>query len=121
MAKALEEENDGAPTVIHTINPRIIPTNEFYGSLDPNTRDWKDGLLSKIFKEVNQDLLPNKPERRWICFDGDIDSVWVENMNSVMGNRTLILGNGDRIKLLLQCTMIFEVSDLQYASPAIIS
>jgi len=43
-------------------------------------------------------------------------------MNSVMDdNRLLTLINGDRIRLEKFCKMLFEVSDLQYASPATIS
>jgi len=43
-------------------------------------------------------------------------------MNSVMDdNRILTLANGDRIRLLKHCSMLFEVFDLQYASPATIS
>jgi dynein heavy chain len=122
LAKALKEETGGAPTIIHTINPKMITNHELYGVLDPDTRDWTDGLLSKIFKDINVDLLPDKPERRWLCYDGDVDAVWVENMNSVMDdNRILTLANGDRIRLLKHCAMIFEVFDLQYASPATIS
>lgn len=122
LAKALKREENGAPTIIHTINPKMITNHELYGVLDPDSRDWTDGLLSKIFKDINQDLLPNKPERRWICYDGDVDAVWVENMNSVMDdNKILTLANGDRIRLQRHCKMIFEVFDLQYASPATIS
>jgi len=75
--------------------------NELYGVLDPDSRDWTDGLLSKIFKEANRPKTEDdKPERRWIVFDGDVDAVWVENMNSVMDdNRILTLANGDRIRL----------------------
>jgi len=100
----------------------MITLNELYGVLDPDSRDWTDGLLSKIFKDMNQDLHPGKEERRWILYDGDVDAVWVENMNSVMDdNRILTLANGDRIRLLKHCAMLFEVFDLQYASPATIS
>lgn len=65
---------------------------------------------------------PGKVERRWLLYDGDVDAVWVENMNSVMDdNKILTLANGDRIRLLKHCAMLFEVFDLQYASPATIS
>jgi dynein heavy chain len=36
-------------------------------------------------------------------------------------NKLLTLANGDRIRLLRHCAMLFEVFDLQYASPATIS
>jgi dynein heavy chain, axonemal len=101
----------------------MITNNELYGVLDPDSRDWTDGLLSKIFKECNRPKTDeDKAERRWILYDGDVDAVWVENMNSVMDdNRILTLANGDRIRLQKWCSMLFEVFDLQYASPATIS
>jgi dynein heavy chain len=113
LAMSLKSFFDGAPTVIHTINPKMITLNELYGVLDPDSRDWTDGLLSKIFKTMNTDLVEGKEERRWILYDGDVDAVWVENMNSVMDdNRILTLANGDRIRLLKHCSMLFEVFDL---------
>lgn len=122
MAKALKDDTE-IPTKIDLINPKMITLNELYGVLDPDSRDWTDGLLSKIFKEANKPKTDeDKPERRWIVFDGDVDAVWVENMNSVMDdNRILTLANGDRIRLQRTCAMLFEVFDLQYASPATIS
>ncbi|XP_012518857.1 PREDICTED: dynein heavy chain 10, axonemal [Propithecus coquereli] len=60
--------------------------------------------------------------RRYILFDGDVDALWVENMNSVMDdNRLLTLANGERIRLQAHCALLFEVGDLQYASPATVS
>jgi len=101
----------------------MLTTHELYGILDPDSRDWTDGLLSKIFKEANRPRTEDdKKETRWILYDGDVDAVWVENMNSVMDdNRILTLANGDRIRLQKWCSMLFEVFDLQYASPATIS
>ena len=43
-------------------------------------------------------------------FDGDVDALWVENMNSVMDdNRLLTLANGERIRLQKHCALLFEV------------
>jgi dynein heavy chain len=115
--------------VYYLINPKAQGLSELYGVLDPQTREWKDGILSKTFKFANEDLPERGPtdkapksELRWILFDGDVDAVWVENMNSVMDdNKLLTLSNGDRIKLKGFCKLLFEVFDLQYASPATIS
>lgn len=81
---------------------------ELYGILDPLTRDWTDGLLSRIFRDINKPT--DKEERRYILFDGDVDPLWIENMNSVMDdNRVLTLANGERIGLQNHCALLFEV------------
>ena len=110
----------GLTTKLFTINPKDRSVVELYGILDPNTRDWTDGLLSNIFRDMNKPT--DKNERKYIVFDGDVDALWVENMNSVMDdNRLLTLANGERIRLQKHCALLFEVYDLQYASPATIS
>ncbi|GBP55416.1 Dynein heavy chain 10, axonemal [Eumeta japonica] len=111
----------GYPTKLITINPKACSVIELYGILDPVTRDWTDGLYSKIFREMNRETSePN--ERRYSCFDGDVDALWIENMNSVMDdNKLLTLANGERIRLAPHCSLLFEVGDLNYASPATVS
>ncbi|KAF4719762.1 Dynein heavy chain 10, axonemal, partial [Perkinsus olseni] len=111
------------PTHLYPINPKMVTVNELYGVLDPATRDWTDGLLSKIFRDINQPVPAGRgAEKRYVLYDGDVDAVWVENMNSVMDdNKILTLNNGERIRLEKHCAMLFEVDNLQYASPATIS
>ena len=36
------------------LNPKAQTVSELYGVMDPLTRDWTDGMLSKIFRTVNQ-------------------------------------------------------------------
>lgn len=110
----------GLPTKLHVLNAKAINISELYGVLDPVTRDWTDGLLSKTFRECCRPT--DKQERRYILFDGDVDALWVENMNSVMDdNKILTLPNGERIRLAKHCSLLIEVADLQYASPATVS
>ncbi|XP_033947329.1 dynein axonemal heavy chain 10 [Pseudochaenichthys georgianus] len=110
----------GNHTKIYPLNPKAMSVIELYGILDPETRDWTDGILSNIFRDINRPT--DKKERRYILFDGDVDALWVENMNSVMDdNKILTLANGERIRLQNHCAMVFEVGDLQYASPATVS
>lgn len=98
----------GVTTKVSTINPKDRSVIELYGILDPTTRDWTDGLLSNIFREINKPT--DKSEKRYILFDGDVDALWVENMNSVMDdNRLLTLANGERIRLQKHCALLFEV------------
>lgn len=99
----------GLPTKLYTLNPKAVTVIELYGILDPVTRDWTDGLLSNIFREVNRPT--EKSERKYILFDGDVDALWVENMNSVMDdNKLLTLANGERIRLQKHCALLVEVS-----------
>lgn len=58
----------------------------------------------------------NMQERRYVCFDGDVDALWIENMNSVMDdNKLLTLANGERIRLNSYCALLFEVKCLSMA------
>lgn len=81
--------------------------------------EWKDGILSTIFKSCSED---EKPYEKWILFDGPIDAMWIESMNSVMDdNKILTLINGDRIPLTNTMSLVFETQDLRVASPATVS
>ena len=68
----------GLPTKVYTLNPKACSVIELYGFLDTATRDWTDGLLSNIFREMNKPT--DKKERRYILYDGDVDALWIENM-----------------------------------------
>jgi dynein heavy chain len=101
------------------INPKSIDLDELYGAYDLATFEWRDGILSTIFKSCSED---EKPVEKWILFDGPIDALWIESMNSVMDdNKILTLINGDRIPLTNSMSLMFETQDLRVASPATVS
>lgn len=103
----------------YVISPKAIELSELYGAYDLATFEWKDGILSTIFKSCSED---ERPFEKWVLFDGPIDALWIESMNSVMDdNKILTLINGDRIPLTNTMSLVFETQDLRVASPATVS
>ena len=101
------------------LNPKAISMGELYGEVNNISQEWHDGLASKIMRKA---ALEEGTERTWIIFDGPVDALWIENMNTVLDDTmTLCLSNGQRIKLRPQMRMLFEVADLAVASPATVS
>merc|ERR1719223_2470990 len=106
-------------TKIFNLNPKSITIEELYGSFNVNTGEWKDGLVALLVREAVSDSSDNK---KWVNFDGPVDAIWIENMNTVLDdNKMLCLSNGERIKLPPTMTIMFEVNDLSVASPATVS
>merc|ERR550532_1660393 len=104
---------------VFPLNPKSLSLGELYGEFDLNTNEWTDGVLSSVVRNACAD---EKEEEKWILFDGPVDAVWIENMNSVMDdNKVLTLTNGDRITMPEQVSLLFEVADLAVASPATVS
>ncbi|KAH8046928.1 dynein light chain binding protein [Aureococcus anophagefferens] len=100
------------------LNPKCITMGELYGEVNMVTQEWRDGLASTIMRRA----VGESAVRKWTVFDGPIDALWIENMNTVLDdNMTLCLANGERIKLKIEMKMLFEVMDLAVASPATVS
>ena len=94
----------GYPTALHLLNPKSLSISELYSFSDPNTT-------------------PMESTERWcIVHDGDADAHSLESTNALLGNtRVLTLLNRERIFLHKQCSMLFEVGNLNHASPATVS
>ncbi|KAK2951696.1 putative Dynein axonemal heavy chain 1 [Blattamonas nauphoetae] len=124
-----------------TMNPKAVTMGELYGEFNEVSREWHDGLVPYCAKEIierSKDSLnahaswqtnptkggspPPPTTREILVFDGPVDAIWIESMNSVLDdNKILCLSNGDRIKFASNMSMLFEVADLKVASPATVS
>jgi len=110
---------DGKKTTVVDLNPKVVSTNELYGIVHLQTREWIDGLMSKTLRTLSQ-IQDTDP--KWIVLDGDLDANWIESMNSVMDdNKILTLASNERIVLKPHMRLIFEIRNLKFATPATVS
>lgn len=125
LAKALallQQQNTTEMNETHPLctitNPKSVTIGRLYGVFDSNTHEWRDGILAINFKHF---INANVERRKWLIFDGPVDCVWMENINSVLDdNRKLCLVSGDIFHLEKNMNLLFEAMELRDASPAIV-
>jgi dynein heavy chain len=104
---------------VFPLNPKSLSLSELYGEFNISTNEWTDGVLSSVMRLACSD---EKKDQKWILFDGPVDTLWIESMNTVLDdNKVLTLINGERIALPEQVSLLFEVENLSTASPATVS
>jgi dynein heavy chain, axonemal len=103
---------------IHSMNPKSVSIGKLYGDYE-KVGDWADGILGLTVRDAAAD---KSEDTHWVMLDGPVDTLWIENLNTVLDdNKKLCLISGEIIKMTQKMTMMFEVEDLQEASPATVS
>jgi dynein heavy chain len=127
LQRAMSELAKECPDVcskvnVEVLNPKSISMVQLYGEY--REMNWNEGIIEIVFeKAIKAQFDPAKGgEKWWIMFDGPVDAVWIESMNTVLDdNKKLCLSSGKVLILSKLMTIMFEVEDLKEASPATVS
>lgn len=105
-------------TQMTPLNPKAIHKQIFGG--DWKMPDiWHDGILQSILKQKN---IGPRDHGQWIVFDGPLDASWADNLNTALDNsRHLCFQSGEQIFIDDSIRFLFEVDQLDNASPSFIS
>jgi dynein heavy chain len=92
---------------LHVLNPKSITMGEMYGDVNKITREWQDGVLSSCVRGL---VKLTGPERHWVTFDGPVDAIWVENLNTVLDdNKILTLASNERIAAMQMQNKMYKM------------
>jgi dynein heavy chain len=94
LRDAKHESENFQHVEINVLNPKCVTMGELYGEFNELTQEWVDGLASTMIRAA---AMTESTSRNWTVFDGPIDALWPE------------------------MRMLFEVQDLEVASPATVS
>jgi dynein heavy chain len=87
----LNLKNDNVKKIkVEIINPKSLTLNELYGVSKDVT--WDEGIIEIVMEKA---IKTEENLKHWILFDGPVDAVWIESMNTVLDdNKKLCLSSG---------------------------
>ena len=91
----------GRKTKFVDLDPKAVSTEELYGYITMATREWKDGLLSKIMRDLGHDSITST---MWMLLDGVLVANFIERMNSVMDDNKVRLSCCSDSSVVLLCS-----------------
>lgn len=110
---------DDGRVMMHVISPWSLPSKYLYEWNEPEKNRWNDGIITKALRELSSNS-PTSP--RWLVLDGHVHSELVGHLHTLLdASRKLTLPSGEILQIPQSFRVIFETSDLTYASPSTIT
>ena len=123
LTEAMSEMNPNdkdAKWKIHRLNPKAVENEYLFIQKIEDT--YILGVFTMIWKKCNEASSSYSKQNNWIVCDGPIDSIWIENLNTVLDdNKILTLSNNERIAMLDSCRLVMETENVKNASLATVS
>ena len=122
LTEAMSEEssNKDAKWKIHRLNPKAVENEYLFIQKIEDT--YILGVFTMIWKKCNESSSSYSKQNNWVVCDGPIDSIWIENLNTVLDdNKILTLSNNERISMLDSCRLVMECENVKNASLATVS
>ncbi|KAL3312734.1 Dynein heavy chain 17, axonemal [Cichlidogyrus casuarinus] len=110
------KELRGEKAKMFILDPKVFSPDLIYGHY--RSKNWINGLLPNILKYVST----KDYDHAILVLDGDVDGSWIESLEQAMVNaQDLLLPFNARIPIKKSLRFLIETTNLQNASPSIVS
>ncbi|MCQ2821156.1 MAG: hypothetical protein MJ252_28180, partial [archaeon] len=121
LTTALQKlSNDKDIFKIYRLNPKAVEDQNLF--IEKFGDQYIMGTFTEIWSKCNSNSSSYSKQNNWVVCDGPIDSLWIENLNTVLDdNKILTLSNNERIAMSDTCRLVMEVENVKNASLATVS